>query len=328
MQIIDYFQVEDQAHWRTQIASYEWRAAKLLARLLENGEFHANVGEGTLYLLTDGDKLVSFATLAEKDCLDVPYGPWIGFVHTAPEYRGHRHVGKLIDHACQVAGAHGVQRVYICTDHVGLYEKYGFTYLENQVSIYGEDSRVYVREAVQIQTVTCDNFGLDSLDGFIRHQEVSECWRNVDGVWNLLPIIFVEDWQTPRLREEAAEILQRIREGGKAVGAFVGGEVVGFAVLGRRLGSRRQYIELTSLHVSEPYRRQGIGGRLFAAICDAARTTGAEKLYISAHSSKESQAAYRALGCVHAQEADEAHVAAEPWDVQMEYDLKGSNRHG
>lgn len=146
MKIINYFACENQAHWLAAIAGNEWRAAKYLARKLSNGEFHQEVGEGTVYLLADGDKLVSFLSLAERDCVDVPYGPWIGFVHTAPEYRGHRYVGKLIDHACAVAREHGVQRVYLCTDHVGLYEKYGFTYLENRVSIYGEDSRIYVRE--------------------------------------------------------------------------------------------------------------------------------------------------------------------------------------
>ena len=146
MQIIDYFACDDQAHWRAAIAQNEWRAAKYLARLLEQGSFHDEAGEGTIYLLTEGDKLVSFLTLAERDCVDAPYAPWIGFVHTAPEYRGRRHVGKLIDHACAAARVQGAARVYLSTDHVGLYEKYGFTYLENRVSIYGEDSRIYVRE--------------------------------------------------------------------------------------------------------------------------------------------------------------------------------------
>lgn len=146
MQIIDYFAYDNQAHWRAAIAENEWRAAKYLARLLEQGSFHDEVGNGTVYLLTEGDRLISFVTLAESDCVDVPYGPWIGFVHTAPEYRGHRHVGKLIDHACAAAREHGVQQVYLCTDHVGLYEKYGFIYLKNRVNVYGEDSRVYVRE--------------------------------------------------------------------------------------------------------------------------------------------------------------------------------------
>lgn len=147
MDIIDYFRAENGEKWRAQIAQYEWRAAKFLAELLKKGEFHQTVGNGTLYLLADGEKLVSFLILAERDCIDAPeYTPWIGFVHTAPEYRGHRHIGKLIDHACTAAREHGSARVYLCTDHVGLYEKYGFTHLENRVSIYGEDSRIYCRE--------------------------------------------------------------------------------------------------------------------------------------------------------------------------------------
>lgn len=147
MHILDYFRSDNQPHWRTAIAQNEWRAAHFLADLLEKAEFHQAVGSGTVYLLTEGEKLVSFLTLSERDCINAPeYAPWIGFVHTAPEYRGHRHVGKLIDHACAVASQHGAARVYLSTDHVGLYEKYGFTYLENRVSIYGEDSRIYVRE--------------------------------------------------------------------------------------------------------------------------------------------------------------------------------------
>ena len=34
------------------------------------------------------------------------------------------------------------------------------------------------------------NFNTYSLDHFVRHQRVSECWRNVDGQWKLIPIEF------------------------------------------------------------------------------------------------------------------------------------------
>ena len=147
MQILNYFHADDQPHWLAAIADNEWRAAFFLADLLSKNEFHNAVGKGTVYLLTEGESLISFLTLTERDCIDAPeYAPWIGFVHTAPEYRGHRNIGKLIEHACSVAREHGAARVYLATDHIGLYEKYGFTYLENRVSIYGEDSRVYVRE--------------------------------------------------------------------------------------------------------------------------------------------------------------------------------------
>lgn len=328
MRIIDYFQSENQAHWLGRIAACEWGAACFLAELLTKGSFHEAVGQGTLFLLIDGDQLVSFLTLSERDCVDAPdLAPWIGFVHTAPEYRGHRHVGKLLDHACAVACQHGAARVYLCTDHVGLYEKYGFTYLENRVSIYGEDSRIYVRDTdaqVRVRLLRAEDTAADMLDSFIRRQVVTECWRCVDGAWRLLPIAFIDDWDDDRPFEQTktAELIDTVDRGIPVIGAYAWGRLIGFAMLGERLGSRGQYIDLSSFHVSAPWRGKGIGKRLFAAACDAARALGAEKLYISAHSAKETQAAYHALGCVSAQEIDAAHVADEPCDVQLEYDLR------
>ena len=328
MKIIDYFQSENQAHWLGQIAAYEWRAAQFLSELLTKGTFHQAVGKGTLFLLIDGDQLVSFVTLAERDCVDAPdLTPWVGFVHTAPEYRGHRHVGKLLDHACAVARQHGAARVCLCTDHVGLYEKYGFSYLENRVSIYGEDSRIYIRDTdaqVNIRLLRAEDTAGGMLDAFIRRQVVTECWRCVDGEWRLLPISFIDDWDDdcPYEQTKTAELIDTVGRGTPVVGAFAWGRLIGFAMLGERLGSRGQYIDLSSFHVSAPWRGRGIGRRIFAAACDAARSLGAEKLYISAHSSKESQAAYRALGCVNAVEIDAAHAMEEPCDVQMEFDLR------
>ncbi len=154
MTIIDYFQCENREHWLRQIARYEWGAARFLTKLLTENRFHDAVGKGTLYLLTDGDTLVSFLSLAQRDCIDEPtWSPWIGFVHTDSAYRGHRHAGRLIDHACAVAQRHGADRVHICTDHDGLYEKYGFIPLTDRVSIYGEMSHVLVRKLAVPETI-------------------------------------------------------------------------------------------------------------------------------------------------------------------------------
>ncbi|MBR4551353.1 MAG: GNAT family N-acetyltransferase [Oscillospiraceae bacterium] len=73
------------------------------------------------------------------------------------------------------------------------------------------------------------------------------------------------------------------------------------------------------------FRGQGISRELFDKACAAAKEMGAQKLYISAHSSKESQAAYSALGCAHAQEIIPWITDQEPCDVQMEYALKQYN---
>ena len=86
-------------------------------------------------------------------------------------------------------------------------------------------------------------------------------------------------------------------------------------------GAKASYAELVCFQISEEYRRQGIGRRLFSMVCEEALRLGAEKLYISSHSSKESQAAYRALGCTPAEEINASLAAEEPFDVQLEYRL-------
>lgn len=40
---------------------------------------------------------------------------------------------------------------------------------------------------IRVERLTEDNFNTHSLDNFIRHQVVTECLRNVDGNWMLLP---------------------------------------------------------------------------------------------------------------------------------------------
>ena len=87
------------------------------------------------------------------------------------------------------------------------------------------------------------------------------------------------------------------------------------------MGSRNQYFPLIEFKESYPYRGKRIGRILFSSAQFYALTLEAEKLYISAHSSKESQAAYRSLGCTETEEINEELREKEPSDVQMEYPL-------
>lgn len=144
MEIIDYFKSDNPAHWLAEIKKSDWGAAPALARFIEENSFHDKFGEGTLLLLAHGDRLVSFLTFSRRDCIDDDtLFPWVGFVYTFPEYRGHRHVGKLIRRCEEIAAENGLPNIFICTGHIGLYEKYGFSYIENRIDIYGEDSRIY-----------------------------------------------------------------------------------------------------------------------------------------------------------------------------------------
>lgn len=149
MEILEYFSCNDREIYFKQIKSYEWRAANYLAELLEQDRFHALLGKtAKLFLLAQGEELISFLTLSAYDCIaapEAPGTPWLGFFHTAPRFRGNRYGKILIDYACGLVRKRGEKQVYVATDHIGLYEKYGFSYLCSQLDIYGEESRVYIK---------------------------------------------------------------------------------------------------------------------------------------------------------------------------------------
>ena len=144
----------------------------------------------------------------------------------------------------------------------------------------------------------------------------------MDGNWILLPISFVEEWSLDKCREEASAIANNLYGDMIDYGAFEETDLIGYITVGtKRLGTKGQYVQLVTFQVSEPFRGMGVGRKLFEKAAGVAREYGAKKLYISAHSSKESQAAYKALGCVHAEEIIPWIADEEPFDVQLEYVL-------
>ena len=132
-----------------------WRAIAFLLELLKNGTFHEHLGQGELLLLLDDQSfekgfplLKAFLTLCDRDEIVAPeLFPWIGFVFTFPKYRGNRLSEKLIDYAAELAKKlySESENLYVSTDHVGLYEKYGFFFLKEADTVWGEKSRILFR---------------------------------------------------------------------------------------------------------------------------------------------------------------------------------------
>ena len=181
---------------------------------------------------------------------------------------------------------------------------------------------IYMGMKYQYRRLDNSNFTGNSLDDFVRRQAVTECWRKINNDWKLVPNVYEENWSQVQCREIAEDMVHHINLDQTGFGAFDGDRIIGFATVSHRIfGAAARYVQLVCFQISEEYRRQGIGRKLFSMACEEARRLGADKLYISAHSSKESQAAYRALGCMPAEEVNEGLAAAEPFDVQMEYRL-------
>ena len=157
---------------------------------------------------------------------------------------------------------------------------------------------------------------------FIRLQVVTKCWRKIDGRWVIKDAPFIDDWSEEDCLQGVAHLNDLLAHGGFVMGAFNNGELKGFvSVDARPIGGRGEYLDMTNIHISADLRGHGIGRHLFNSAADWARAQGAEKLYISAHSAVESQAFYKAMGCVDAQYISKRHAEKEPYDRQLEFVL-------
>jgi len=155
--------------------------------------------------------------------------------------------------------------------------------------------------------------------GFIRRQVVTKCWRRENENWVIKDAPFIDDWSETDYQALISCLKNTISTGGVVFAACLDGVLKGFAsVESSFFGKKHEYLDLSSIHVSEDARNSGIGRSLFIMAKKWAKGNGARKLYISAHSAIESQAFYRKMGCVEAQEYDRRHVDAEPFDCQLE----------
>jgi len=182
---------------------------------------------------------------------------------------------------------------------------------------------VFIIKTISYQKLTKGNFSINSLDKFERYQEVKKCWKKVGKQMQLFDNVYIENWNLKKLRNVAKDLLDLIESGGIAYGAFDGEKIIGFSSVSlNAFGSQKQYVELKMIQVSFQYRSKGIGRKLFEYLVDSVKLTEANKLYISAHSSYESQEFYKAVGCTMAVEVNQAIAENEPFDIQLEYLVK------
>lgn len=175
---------------------------------------------------------------------------------------------------------------------------------------------------MRYRNITMDEMNLELFSSFERYQKVTKCRRKIDGQWVIVDDPFIDQWSQEEYEMLVSYLKNTIGTNGVVLGAFINGKLKGFAsVESTTLGSRGEYLDLSSIHVSFDARGKGIGNELFHLAAEWAKDHGASKLYISAHSAVESQRFYEVMGCVEAAKYNEEHVEREPCDCQLEYVL-------
>ncbi len=99
------------------------------------------------YLLLDGDMAVGCAGLITNDFISrMDLYPWLCSLYIEPAHRGHAYGSLLIERGKRDARAAGFPHLYLCSDHVGFYEKYGFARIGTGYHPWGETSGIFRAE--------------------------------------------------------------------------------------------------------------------------------------------------------------------------------------
>ena len=98
------------------------------------------------YLCMDGNRIVGGLGVIENDFHDrKDLHPNICAVYTETEYRCRGIAGRLLDMAVSDLKAKGITPIYLATDHVGFYERYGWQfYCMVQTDGETDKTRMYI----------------------------------------------------------------------------------------------------------------------------------------------------------------------------------------
>lgn len=251
-------------HWSTVLESFRRTAEESLA---------ADALPQTWLLMggRDDTELLGFYQLVANDGLTrhTELCPFVATLFVLPRCRGSNGFGGLLlDHAGYEAAQLGYETLYVCTDHIGYYERYGFRELGLDTAVWGGACKIYSRSTpTEITLRTFDR--LQPKSDELHLELASARWNNSEKnpalllhwlKYNSFPECYEGRWH---------QII-----------AFHGHYIVGAVnFLRDRENSLRWY--LGDLFVVPEYRRRGIAKRLIRRGIDEirAKASGGEYIY-------------------------------------------------
>jgi len=156
-----------------------------------------------------------------------------------------------------------------------------------------------------------------------RREVIENIYYLIDGKLVLKPEQYdMSGWPPGEPEHYTPILLDCFDHGGYFWGTFSGELLVGVVVLESRfIGSVKDTLQVKFLHVSNNYREQGLGKKLFLLTVEKAIELEAKRLYISATPSENTINFYLNQGCTLASEINQELFELEPDDIHLEFDL-------
>ncbi len=244
------------------------------------------------WLLTGGKddtEILGFYQLVSDDGLThyTELSPFVATLFVLPRYRNGGGFGELLlTHAKYEATRLGYDKLYVCTDHIGYYERYGFREIGMDTAVWGSPSKIYC-------CYTPTEISLRTFD--ISHPKSDDIHLDLAAArWNIS-------------EKNPALLLHRLKHSGfpecyegkwLQIIAFHAHDIVGAVNFMRDTeNSLRWY--LGDLFITPEYQRRGIARRLILRGIDEIRSKASGGDYIHSYIEAENTASrelHRSLG--------------------------------
>ena len=102
------------------------------------------------YVVVQGSRIIAGCGVIENDFHErTDLTPNVCAVYVEEEFRNQGIAGFMLKYVCDDMAAMGYDTLYLLTDHVGFYERYGWEFLCMAQGSDGEESRMYVHHTEQ-----------------------------------------------------------------------------------------------------------------------------------------------------------------------------------
>lgn len=101
------------------------------------------------YMMLRGGNIIGFYQLVKQELLiRKDLSPWITCLFIDENERGKRLSSRLLEHGRTVAGKLGYSKVYLTTDHIQFYERFGFREIGLDKFIWGRPTKIYEHDTI------------------------------------------------------------------------------------------------------------------------------------------------------------------------------------